>query len=744
MAYNINLHSTQEFSSSASNAFRTLPWTFSPSSSQYLDFVIGGATPADIDIDTIIHNYISSTPGYDSIKIKTNLIVGRPGDFIESILTFSGEIADDQPGGYVLTEENLEVTNTLSFQNFQLLQAGNYNISIVFIVVGVDGNSTEHHIETVTWSITLRVSGTLSTDSVLITPESLSYEHVLNEALPATQALSITVTGAYTIQLPSLFVLSGGNIALQTDVAGIKTYQGNGTQSINVGLTTGFNSEPEGLYTGVLFGNNGVLSPYNPNSLFVLLYANSDVSLSTNLLEFMAIKNVEEAASQTVNIYGPGSVIIDAPAWLDVTYVLDGSEKYITVIPIHSDNFSPGTYTGIITLTLGGNDYTIDVQHQVFENVMLGASEEDLNFTDDYNTISHFFETTNFQLNLELDVRYFNYRFNSVNTELLTYLLGFFNYRTKYFIGQSLKNIMKELLDVNTVLVDSFNNHFPLDSTNFIRNYYNPAEVDLVANFVHKTDPALNYEKTYTNLQFIKGRKPNTPFTDTYILNYYREPLRVTPNSVCLFNFYKTQSHQMRVYKNNEYVKSIYHAPGNKRIFAYKHNFSETQPGDVLEIRLYKNVTGLLNADWFEEASNYISQKYIVFPEGPQSNHVVWEDEHGVLDCLEFTGEFKYPLGYANKTINNYKDFLEYLQKVDVKKAQKLFINTGFHLKDNTKRIDSLLSSKRAWLLSNNTKGVTSLVPNVSKYSNTDSEQDVYQLTIEFEINFTNEFEIYT
>src|SRR5690606_26938939 len=140
------------------------------------------------------------------------------------------------------------------------------------------------------------------------------------------------------------------------------------------------------------------------------------------------------------------------------------------------------------------------------------------------------------------------------------------------------------------------------------------------------------------------------------------------------------QSHQLRVYRNDEFLKSINHAPGNKRIFAYKHDFSDTQPGDVLEIRLYKNYAGLLDVDWFENLDNYISQKYIVLPEGPQSNHIVWEDEYGVLDCMEFTGEFKFPLGYANKTINNYKDFLESIKKVDVKKTQKLFINTGFIL----------------------------------------------------------------
>lgn len=743
MAYNINLHSTQEFSSSATNAFRTQPWTFTPDTGEYLDFVIGSTTPAPINIATIIHNYIASTPGYESYRVFSSITTGNDGDFIEPIMVLSGEIATAQPNGYVLTENNLEVTNTLTLQNFQLIQAGNYSLKITFLIQATDANSVIHNIDSVSWEILLRVTGS-AWDGVLTAPENMIFEHVINEALPAAQDLSITATGAFWLQTPSNFNLTGGNLVVDTNVDGIKTYIGTDSQTASIALTSYFNTLPVGVYTDVLFGYNSVINLYAPSTLFVFLYADYNVSISTNVLEFLAIKNVEEATAQNITIDGPGIPTIDAPAWLETEFVLEASGKHVSVKPIHSDNFSTGTYTGVITITINSVDYIIDVQHQVYENVMIGASSEKINFTDDYNTISRFFENSNFQLNLELSIRYFNYRFNGSNNAALIYMLGFFNNRSKFFIGKSLKNMMKELLDVKTVLLDTFSNQLPADNTAFIRNYYNPAEVDVSAKFLHKSDTGLNYEKNFNNLKYLKGRKPNTPFPNSYILNYYREPVRVTPNSVCLFNFYKNQTHQLRVYKNNELFKTINHAPGNKRIFAYKHDFSNTQPGDVIEIRLYKNIAGTVNQQWYEDSNNYIKQEYVVFPEGEQSNHILWEDEYGVLDCLEFTGEFKYPLNYKNKTIDNYTDFLEYITKVDVKKEQTLFINTGFHLKQNTKRIDSLLSSKRAWLVAKDTSKPIALVPVVSKYANTDSTEEVYQLTIEFNINFNNEFEIST
>ncbi|MCB0448164.1 MAG: hypothetical protein KDD03_11780, partial [Gelidibacter sp.] len=114
MAYNINLNSTQEFSTSASNSFTQNPWSFSPFSGLYTDYVIGNGTPASINIGTTIFNYIAANLGYESYNIKSSVQAGQPGDFLDDIMVLSGEIASAQPTGYVLTEENLEVTNTLT------------------------------------------------------------------------------------------------------------------------------------------------------------------------------------------------------------------------------------------------------------------------------------------------------------------------------------------------------------------------------------------------------------------------------------------------------------------------------------------------------------------------------------------------------------------------------------------------------------------------------------------------------
>ena len=55
-------------------------------------------------------------------------------------------------------------------------------------------------------------------------------------------------------------------------------------------------------------------------------------------------------------------------------------------------------------------------------------------------------------------------------------------------------------------------------------------------------------------------------------------------------------------------------------------------------------------------------QRYIVFPEGKLSYHIVWENEHGVPEVLEFTGDYEFKSdhkGITNLSFDNYLEFTE-------------------------------------------------------------------------------------
>ncbi|MFD2824819.1 hypothetical protein ACFS5M_14140 [Lacinutrix iliipiscaria] len=746
MAYNIELHSEPEFSSSSVSRPPSADWEFSPSPPYTMNYEIGDADPSNFEIDTIIHDYITSyaDSDYVSFKIKTSSLVTLGGEAYEGLMELEGEIQDAQPTGYVLSEENLEVTNEVAFTNLFLALPGLYNFKIGFLVYGVLEDDSEELLDTKIYFFRLLISGETPSESVVLSPESLNFEHIVGESLPASQTFNISATGTFIIGVVDRFALSGGNLVFQETVDGISKYQGSDSQTVNITLAITIELEPIGYYTGFAYGYNAAISEWLPLDLYVQLYETSTALLTPTFLEFSAIKNIREAEAQSVEVNGPGTITFAHPTWIICEVIYDGFLKSVSIKPINSDDLTAGTYEGVVTLTLLGVDYEIEILHNVYENVVLGLSEDSINFTKDHDTISTFYESVDFQVQISLDITYYNYKYRVSNSRVLEYLMGLFASKATFFIGEVLDNIMKELLSVSLIDMETLANTTVADETAYFRTYYAPCEVDLGISFLHKSNPELNHVVNYTDLKFISGRKPKRMFTDAILLNYYGEDLRVTPSSYAMFNFYKESNHRLRVYKNGEFEYNINHAPGYNRLFGYRHKFNTYSPGDVVEIRLYKDYEGFATTSWFDDSANYLSQIYRVFPESNQSFHVAWENEHRVLEIMEFTGEFKLPLEYDNTTVKSYQDFLEKLKKVDVKRTQNMFINTGFILKENVKRIDGLLSAKRAWILSDSSDSVVELIPVNKKFENVDSTLEIYELTVEFNINLNNDSEIHT
>ena len=95
-------------------------------------------------------------------------------------------------------------------------------------------------------------------------------------------------------------------------------------------------------------------------------------------------------------------------------------------------------------------------------------------------------------------------------------------------------------------------------------------------------------------------------------------------------------------------------------------------------------------------------------------------------------------MAYENNTVTNYKEFKEFLRKIDSRRSQSVTINTGFILQENTKRLDSLLNAKRAWIMSENNEAVA-LIPNTKELVNYDSDQELYGYDVQFNINLNND-----
>lgn len=727
----------------------TFTFTSSPNLPITVNFDKANSVPVNIGLN--INMAIEITGGFEDAydELYLQLVVTNPA--AGSVVLLSGDLPD-APGQRipVYPGSSNPTVITLDFSNFPTIPNGTHQTKLSLALVGKNTSEPEYYLlggvmDNIDAVITGAGSGEPPVEEIGITPESLIFAHALDQALPASQTVEVVSDGAFTASVFGPVLLSGPSLTLTQVVNGVREYAGTASQTVTVSLSPEVANLSADTYEYmVAFSQSGSKSAFIGSlGITLYLFETSELVIHPAALEFFAIKGIQEAPSQTINVAGEPAFTLTRPSWLIVTPTSGQGFTEVTVTPNPSSTLAEGTYTGDIIFNDGTNDYIVSVLHNVYGNVQLGMSPTKLNFTGDYNTISRFYEQENYRLELQLAVDYYNYGLTLLNQTTLNYILGFFNNRTEFFVGKTLNGVMKQMLELKSISMDTMADGV---FTTFkpIRNYYLPARVDMTALFKHDFDDDLDKTHLFEDIKFIKGRRPKTPFDDTYILDYYRDPLRVTVNSVAMFNFYKEKNHVFRIYKNGKFFGSISHNVGTQRIFGYKSKFNMHSPGDVVEFRLYKNIDGAVDEAWFDYASNYIAQRYIVIPEGMASHHIGYEDEYGLLKIIEFTGVASFDNDYDNLIAKNYEEFLETSKKLDSKKTAKCTINTGHIFKANVRNIDELLKSNRAWIISNQKKKSISMIPTTKSMSDMDTDRDLYSYDIEFDINFNNDFEVNT
>lgn len=727
-------------------------FAFSPNLPLTVSYDKANAAPADIALDLTMDFFPDSGAGEPYDRFFLRILVADPiiGGVYTRVIDLSGEIPD-APDQTIEVFEGFGTSTGLliDFSGLSSVPNGSHTTQISFILSGQVGSEFAYILDSVTDTITVNVSGAGSEDPPVVTigidPESLVFTHALDKALPTSKNIEVTSGGPFKVSVFGPFNLSGPSLTLVQNINGVKEYAGTTDQTVTVALAPEVVNEAPNIheYLAVFVQTGAKSALIGSLGITLYLFENSNLVISPTALEFFAIKNIQEALPQTITVAGPEAFTVTRPSWLNVSPTSGQGYAELVVVPNATSVLDEGPYEGNIILTTLTDTYIVPVIHNVYGNVQLGVSPNKINFTDDYSTITRFYEQVNFKLLLNFEISFYNYGVTLLNETALAYVLGFFNNRTKFFIGQTLNSIMKELLQLQAVKLDNLENVIT-DNLMPIRNYYLPAAVKMTALFKNDFNEEADKTKIFENIKFIKGRKPKTEFDDTFILDYYRDPLRVTVNSIVMFNFYKEKNHVFRIYKNGVFQNSISHSIGTQRIFGYKLNFQRYAPGDVVELRLYKNIDGAIDETWFDTKANYIAQQYIVLPEGKASNHIGYEDEYGLLKIIEFTGAITFENGYENTVAKNYEEFLETSKKLDSKKSRKCTANTGFIFKSNTKNIDALLISKRAWILSETNKKSISMIPTNKSMSDVDSDQDLYAYDVEFEINFNNDFEINT
>jgi hypothetical protein len=123
---------------------------------------------------------------------------------------------------------------------------------------------------------------------------------------------------------------------------------------------------------------------------------------------------------------------------------------------------------------------------------------------------------------------------------------------------------------------------------------------------------------------------------------------------------------------------------------------------------------------------------------------VVYEDEYSVPQLFDFCGDWRF--SSENEIIQS-KDVINLVECIKNEKSIKittLVINTGFIPATNQVFLEQVRNSKNCWLLGNSAEPLVELVPMAYTMVNHDSDLDLYQYDVEFQINPTNDLQNYS
>lgn len=729
MAYNFNTSNNQQYSNTTDTNTQFQDWSFVPGSFHDVISFIGGSIPENLEVNTIIKDYlVLYGEQYEQIYIKSipNFTFSNGIEIYE----LSGGIPDATGNGYLLEENNQETVTTFSFQNLDTFSDSYINSRVDFQVFGKNPNEALELIETESYYI--RVRRIDYNDVFIIGTE---FFHLIGNNFPDSKDLYLYVNGDFTVSVKEHVNLSGGNLVYQSTAPdGTKTYSGTNSQIVQASLAESIESlgDIQG-YQALITLDNG--SNSKEDSVVVNQYSQPFLDISPQAMSFFAIKEIQESGDRFLSIetYGPWS--ITHPLWLTVSQTSgEHSQNLISVKPIHSLNLSEGDYLGTLSVSSQAGTKEVLIKHKVVGRIDLNLEVDGINFTKDRETISRFYRPTGIafsqigqRIGFQMTSRVYDYNVPVFNELTTFHIKSFIKNKTDFFFGKIIDQLMPTIESLEQLGFVNFS-----EITNNIIRYYNPSDNQVNINYVD--DSSLNSDEYSENFNafFIKGRKPQRILNDSGIISFIDEPLRVTKNSKAILNILNRFNNvYLSKYINGVFQGSILTYLNTNELIGHLLEFSDAVEGDIYEYRLSHSQ---------EPSENFVSQKYLVFPENKQSVHIGWEDEHGLLQILEFTGDYKIENEISGISSETFKDYLVKSKKLGSKQSSVLFADTGFILKSNQEYISSLLSADIAWVIFDNIKEIE-LIPKSKKLIATDSDKELYAYEIEFTINKQHELE---
>jgi hypothetical protein len=196
---------------------------------------------------------------------------------------------------------------------------------------------------------------------------------------------------------------------------------------------------------------------------------------------------------------------------------------------------------------------------------------------------------------------------------------------------------------------------------------------------------------------------------------------------------YPSGSYELRTIKNGTQVSVVELPASTDVVVCKKVSFADFNKGDVIQFIIDLEGETTIGAP---------KKTFKLFPEGNYSNTIVWQNEFLLQSPLECTGTASIKSDFEFISQKVWENLVEILEHLSSSKEVKFYINTGWLLSSDVDTIESLMRSKRAWLLNSN--GNIALRPIGKSMINQDLSRELIEFSLEFIINRNYDEETYS
>ncbi len=629
----------------------------------------------------------------------------------------------------IVYTEGMNFSFTPQFQFLELLQTGVYKFKHQFFIEGLDAGGAwvtiaQHIHETV-----LNV-----VNDAVYYPTFLNFFHTQGEALPE-QVIAINRPNFEFVSMPN-FVLSSitPGVTITSEVTPIGTiYRATGTGEAVIAVRLGIYYDTQASYTPAelvssirVFSNNVAIGVI---AITIDVATGPVLEVSPLSLVFSGVKGILEPTELFLRVrasYPPYDVICSS--WL--TYFFDTREvngvllEVLVVVPMPTANMEVGQYTGFVTIsdTIAGDfvEITVGINYNL-QGFIINPYPKNRNaFTLD--PLFFEFSTENQQTYFQIDstIKTFDFFSNAIKTYTIAEKLPLFKGRGRLNFGASIHRLMNKFETINE-------NQFQ----------YKPAVFSMNVKEISLSTLATIRESFIQNISFVAGLS-RAVINARAFLEFNTSADRVTTNSFYYLNILVPNDNSgLLIYKNSVLFDTMPLPYANGNIIFKKITFVQFQVGDVVQYE----VIDLSVANDIERP-DVAFKTFFVIPSGRYSNHLIWENEYLLQSAFEFTGGLLIKSEFEYKTQSLYKNLVEVSEILENVKISKLTISTGWIIKQSIDTIESLMRSKRVWLPAGDK---TIMLRPISKaMTNEDTERELIEYTIEFQINRNYNEETYS